>query len=264
VICIGFWSASELSSNPSCWSINACMVWRRHTWPIFVDQCPLLQTVDSYGLAPQASFMSQEHRRPLAAEVLQSLVHTYGTVYMLSCEHSMYLLRRSASDWRRNSSTVIDCSLQRICSTLIVSNLHWLECQYYYDHHPSSIIHHHPSSSSNIHHPSSITITIIIRVMQRQWCFKIIPGEWNATQSEQNWRNSYRNPHNARRISCSHLKTFYCEHHMLNLLYLTYIRCLPSRHHPTPLIHWWRRARQQPYCIVLSPCTWPAICNQNY
>jgi len=50
---------------------------------------------DSCGLPPQASSMFQEHGRPLAAKVSQP--EQFGTVYLLSCEHSISLLRRLPS-----------------------------------------------------------------------------------------------------------------------------------------------------------------------
>jgi len=87
----------------------------------FIDQWPLFQAVDSNRPPPCSN-----NTAPLAAEVSQSAVQSHGTVYLLSCEHSICLLRRSPSYWRRISSTVIDCSLQCICCTLIDSNLRLL------------------------------------------------------------------------------------------------------------------------------------------
>jgi len=58
---------------------------------------------------------SLKHGHPLVAEVWQSPVQSHGTVCLLSWEHSNSMLRRLSSVCRISISTVIDCSLQRVC-----------------------------------------------------------------------------------------------------------------------------------------------------
>jgi len=84
---------------------------------LFSSSRPSTATVWHHGI-PLCSKNTDVHS--------QSPVQSHGTVYLLSCEHSICLLRRSPSDCRRISITGIDCSRQRICCTLIVSNLRWL------------------------------------------------------------------------------------------------------------------------------------------
>jgi len=98
--------------------------WRLHNGKSFVDRFQLFGAVDSCGLAPPAFFTSREQRHPLVAEVLRPLAQSYGTVYLLSWDHSNCrpTFRLLLCVWRLISSTVIDCSLQCICCYL-VSNL---------------------------------------------------------------------------------------------------------------------------------------------
>jgi len=74
----------------------------------------------------------QEHGRPLEADVCSRCAQSQGTVYLLSWEHSVCLLRRFPSDWRRFSSTVIDSSLQRTCCSIVLICVHNRHFYYYY------------------------------------------------------------------------------------------------------------------------------------